>query len=213
MKKSVETEDLNMNLLVNNLLKQLEAKDHQMEQLNQTIANLTETINELKRKIFGISSEKSSNLPYIDGQLSLFDQLGIDELVYEPEMINVTAHEKKKSRATHDELTKNVPIRTIELLLEGDSRNCPYCNTKMEDIGSKVVREEIHITPAKVERVQYVQHSYACPQCREDGESTIEKAPVPKPLINHSMASATAVSYIMYQKCTNYLPFYRQEQD
>ncbi len=114
-----------MNLLVNNLLRQLEAKDHQMEQLNQTIANLTETINELKRKIFGISSEKSSNLPYIDGQLSLFDQLGIDEPVHEPEMINVTAHEKKKSRATHDELTKNVPIRTIELLLEGDTRNLP----------------------------------------------------------------------------------------
>ncbi|MBS5958900.1 MAG: hypothetical protein KIC73_18565 [Clostridiales bacterium] len=68
MKKSVETEDLNMNQLVNSLLKQPEAKDHQMEQLNQTITNLTETINELKRKIFGISSEKSSNHPYIDGQ-------------------------------------------------------------------------------------------------------------------------------------------------
>ena len=62
MKKSVEEQDLNMNVLVNNLLKQLEAKDRQMEQLNQTIANLTETINELKRKIFGISSEKSSNV-------------------------------------------------------------------------------------------------------------------------------------------------------
>jgi len=99
-----------MNLLVNNLLKQLEAKDHQMEQLNQTIANLTETINELKRKIFGISSEKSSNLPCIDGQLSLFDQLGIEEPIQEPELIHVTAHEKKKSRATHDELTKNVPM-------------------------------------------------------------------------------------------------------
>ena len=56
-----------------------------MEQLNQTIANLTEIINELKRKILGISSEKSLNLPYIDGQLSLFDQLGIDEPIQEPE--------------------------------------------------------------------------------------------------------------------------------
>ncbi|WP_147737769.1 MULTISPECIES: hypothetical protein [Blautia] len=53
MKKSVETQDLNMNKLVAHLLKQLEAKDRQMEQLNQTIANLTETINEMKRKIFG----------------------------------------------------------------------------------------------------------------------------------------------------------------
>ena len=73
MAKSIGTEDLNMNQLVNNLLKQLDAKDRQMEQLNQTIANLTETINELKRKIFGISSEKAANVPGIDGQLSLFD--------------------------------------------------------------------------------------------------------------------------------------------
>lgn len=79
MKKSAETQDLNMNELVNHLLKQLKAKDRQMEQLNQTIANLTETINEMKRKIFGISSEKSSNVPGIDGQLSLFDQFGIEE--------------------------------------------------------------------------------------------------------------------------------------
>ena len=92
MKKSVEEQDLNMNVLVNNLLKQLEAKDRQMEQLNQTIANLTETINELKRKIFGISSEKSSNVRGIDGQLSLFEQLGVDEPVQIPETITVSEH-------------------------------------------------------------------------------------------------------------------------
>jgi hypothetical protein len=73
----------------------------------------------------------------------------------------------------------------------------------MDDIGSKVVREEIHITPAKVKHVRYVQHSYDCPQCREDGNSTIEKATVTIPLITHSMASA--VAYIMYQKCMNCL--------
>ena len=213
MNKSAETENLNMNQLVNSLLKQLESKDRQMEQLNQTIANLTETINELKRKIFGISSERSSNISSFDGQLNLFESLEIEESIHVPEVITVSAHEKKKSRATHDELAKNVPIRIVNLELEGDDRNCAYCNTPMEDIGSKVVREEIHITPAKVERIQYVQHSYACPQCREDGDSTIEKAPVPTPLISHSMASASAVSYIMYQKCTNCQPFYRQEKD
>lgn len=184
MKKVANTQDLNMNSLVNNLLKQLEAKDRQMEQLNQTIANLTETINEMKRKIFGISSEKSSNVPGIDGQLSLFDQIGIDEPVQTPETTTVAAHEKKKPRATHDELAKNIPVKTIDLMLEGDDRNCPYCNTPMEDIGSKVVREEIRITPAKVERIQYVQHSYACPQCREDGDS--------KRMIRHLNQSLTS---------------------
>ncbi|WP_394525916.1 IS66 family transposase [Lacrimispora sp. JR3] len=212
METSGKAEDLNTNELINHLLKQLESKDRQMEQLNQTIANLTETIHELKRKIFGISSEKSANVPGIDGQLSLFDPLGIDEPVQVPETIRVTSH-KKKSRATHEELARYVPITTIDLELEGDALNYPYCNTKMEDIGSKVVREEIRITPAKVERVQYVQHSYACPVCRDDGEATIEKAPVPASLISHSRASASAVAFIMYQKCINCQPFYRQEKD
>lgn len=213
MKKSAETQELNTNALVNSLLKQLEAKDRQMEQLNQTIANLTETINEMKRKLFGISSEKSSHVSGIDGQLSLFEQPEEDESAQTPETISVSSHEKKKSRATHDELAKNVPVRIIDLVLEEDELNCPYCSTPMEEIGSKVIREEIRITPAKVERIQYVQHSYACPQCRTDGESTIEKAAVPVPLIPHSMASASAVSYVMYQKCVNCLPFYRQEKD
>lgn len=150
MNKSAETENSNMNQLVNSLLKQLESKDRQMEQLNPTIANLTETINELKRKIFSISSEKSSNISSFDGQLNLFEPLEIEESIHVPEVITVSAHEKKKSRATHDELAKNVPVRIVNLELDGDDRNCAYCNTPMEDIGSKVVREEIHITPLKL---------------------------------------------------------------
>lgn len=206
VKSDNSTEKMDTNLLINNLLKQLEAKDRQMEQLNETIANLTETINELKRKIFGISSERSSKISYIQGQLSLFDELGIEKTESCDEYndtITVTAHKKRKARATHDELAKNIAIRVVDFELTYDDLNCPYCNTPMEEIGTKVVREVIHITPAQVERVQYVQHSYACPQCRQDDASTIEKAPVPAPLIQHSMASPFVVSYIMYQKCMN----------
>ncbi|MBS5489351.1 MAG: transposase [Clostridiales bacterium] len=39
------------------------------------------------------------------------------------------------------------------------------------------------------------------------------QTPAPAALIQHSMASASAVSYVMYQKCINCLPFYRQEKD
>lgn len=92
----------------------------------------------------------------IEGQLSLFEEPETQDLSSETDLIKVSAHEKKKSRSTHEELAKNVPIRKVDLVLEGDELNCPYCNTPMEDIGSKVVREEIQITPAKVERIQYV---------------------------------------------------------
>lgn len=59
----------------------------------------------------------------------------------------------------------------------------------MVEIGTKTIREEIKITPAKVERIIYVQHNYVCPQCREDGEPTIVQAPVPTAVIQHSISS------------------------
>ena len=68
----------------------------------------------------------------------------------------------------------------------------------MVEIGTKTVREEIKITPTKVERIIYVQHNYTCPQCSKDGKPTIVQSPVPAALISHSMASAFAVSYVMY---------------
>ena len=133
MEKDVDTQDLNMNELVNSLLKQLEAKDRQMEQLNQTIANLTETINELKRKIFGISSEKSSNVRGIDGQLSLFEQLGVDEPVQIPETIMDTC-----------EATKNEHLMWFKRLLdnhfEGIIAHATYDISagKIEGINNKI---------------------------------------------------------------------------
>ena len=73
MNQNASSSELNMNELVNCLMKQREEKDRQMAELNQTIANLTETINEMKRKLFGISSERTARQFDIRGQLSLFD--------------------------------------------------------------------------------------------------------------------------------------------
>ena len=141
MNQTASSSELNMNELVNCLMKQLEEKDRQMAELNQTIANLTETINEMKRKLFGISSEKTSKQFNIDGQLSLFDTDGNSQEASEPEMIQIASHTKKKPRATHDEIAKNVPATVVNLTLEGEDLNCPYCNTPMVEIGTKTVRE------------------------------------------------------------------------
>lgn len=61
MNQTASSSELNMNELVNCLMKQLEEKDRQMAELNKTIANLTETINEMKRKLFGIQAKRHQN--------------------------------------------------------------------------------------------------------------------------------------------------------
>ena len=83
----------------------------------------------------------------------------------------------------------------------------------MEVIGKKVVREELRIIPAKVERIQYVQEVLGCPECKKDGASVIVGAETPSPLLKHSLASASTVAYVMYQKYVNSIPLYRQEAD
>ena len=67
--------------------------------------------------------------------------------------------------------------------------------------------------------------AYACPECREhageekDGdEGTERKCMIVKPdagqgLLPHSIATPSAVAWVMYQKYANAIPLYRQEKD
>ena len=54
---------------------------------------------------------------------------------------------------------------------------------------------------------------YGCPECKETEEPYFEKAPVPKALMKHSIASPSSVVWVMYQKFANGLPLNRQEKD
>ncbi len=83
----------------------------------------------------------------------------------------------------------------------------------MEHLGYKFVREELRITPAKVERVHYMQETLVCPVCRQEDETTIVEAKTPTPLLAHSPASPDMVAMVMYQKSFLHLPFYRQSKD
>lgn len=92
---------------------------------------------------------------------------------------------------------------------------CPDCSSLMEHLGYKFVREELRITPAKVERVRYMQETLMCPACRQEDETTIveakntDSASCPQSCITGS----DMVAMVMYQKSFLHLPFYRQSKD
>jgi len=73
------------------------------------------------------------------------------------------------------------------------------------------MRTELRITPAKVERIRYIQEEYICPECRKDGDGTIIQAETPTPLMAHSPASPSVVAYVMSGKSFVSVPYYRQE--
>jgi transposase len=79
--------------------------------------------------------------------------------------------------------------------------------------GMEEVRQELIIVPAKVSVKRHVRSIYGCRYCECHAITTpIVTAPMPAPAFPGSLASASAVAFIMCQKYVEGLPLYRQEQ-
>jgi len=193
------------------------SQQDQIQQLNQTIVNLQETIKQMNRKLFGASSEKATPAQ-ASGQLDMFNEAEVtaNPNAEEPTIETVVSgyiRDPKKAKGKREDILKNLPIIEIPCSVSEDLRSCDYCNTDMILLGNKFVREELRITPAKVERIHYIQEVLICPTCKQDDVPVIVEAETPSPLMKHSLASPSTVAYVMYQKYANALPLYRQEQD
>ncbi|GAC43580.1 transposase and inactivated derivative [Paenibacillus popilliae ATCC 14706] len=75
-------------------------------------------------------------------------------------------------------------------------------------------RSEIAVVPPQVKVVRHVRQVYACRRhCeRHELQTPIVTAPMPKPVYPGSLASPTAMAYVMCQKYVDSMPLYRQEQ-
>lgn len=178
--------------------------------LRQTVANLEETIRELQRKLFGSSSEKTVTESETDDAVTGSEDQHVES--EKGKTITVSGHERK-TRSTRNELYKDLPAKRVEIPVPEDQRFCPDCGGALTFMCYKFVREELRITPAKVERIHYYQERLSCPICKEEDVTTIVGAKVPTALIKHSPASPSIVAYIIYEKYMMSLPFYRQQAD
>jgi len=71
-------------------------------------------------------------------------------------------------------------------------------------------RRELKVIPAQVVVVEHKQEVYGCRDCEHNNDHVpIVKAPMPGPVIKGSLASPSAVAYVMTQKYAMYAPLYR----
>lgn len=188
-----------------------------IEQLLVKTANYEETIAYLTRKLYGRSKETS---PF-PGQYSLFNEVeaerdpgevepDIDSLLSEKKSKGKT---KSKKRGTRNEMLGNLPLEKTVLKLKGEDRICDWCGNEMEVLGEKLVREELHVVPAKITRVQIYQEVLICKHCKDKDDEPVIVAPAaPKPFIEHSLASPSTVAWIITEKYMKHVPLYRLEK-
>lgn len=163
-----------------------------------------------KKKQFGTSSEKTSALQI---------ELGFNEAeavtdssaeVIEPKTVTYTR--KPKSVGHRQEVLENLPTEVIEYHLPEEEQVCSCCGEAMHEMSSNS-RDEVVIIPAQLKVIKHVSFIYSCRNCeRNEINTPIITAPAPKALIPKSLASASAVAYIMSQKYTEAMPLYRQEK-
>ena len=201
---SLSDENELLKIIIENQASRIREQEETIKELREMVnelkglkVNLEETLSEFQRQFFGVKSEKTS--------------LKADSK-NEKKSVKVKAHTReRKSKATRDELYADLPVREILCPVLESERFCDWCNAEMVSVSSKFVREEIRITPAKVERIRYMQEVLVCPECHKDYDGSFKSGIVPKALIPHSPASASAVAYVMFQKCFMGLPYYRME--
>ena len=170
--------------------------------------NLDEVIALLRKKQFGSSSEQTPLVEQTEEQMVLNEPEAVQD-AEEPEPIKIDKYGRHIRKTDGKWKLANLPVEEVVLDMAPEALYCENCGSKMVKIGQETIRENIQYIPAQLKVLRYVRPVYGCPKCHED----IVKARAPKPLLNHSMASASSVAHILYQKYCNGMPLYRQEQE
>ncbi len=194
-----------------------------LQEANAQASLQKEQIEYLKKKLYGRSSEKREQ--QAEGQLTLFDlfpglfdeaEFSSDPEVPEEEVLVVKEHKRKAKRTTGEKFD-SLPVEEVIEDLPEEEKTCPECGTPLEKIGKEYVRQELVYIPATLKLVKYYRNTYRCPVCTEgytpDAGPYFKKPDMPAALIPGSYASATVVSWCMYQKYSLAVPLYRQEHD
>ena len=186
--------------------------------LSRQVENLTEMLIQMRKDKFGPSSEKTPKdelsdqiyMPQIFNEV----ELEADAAAKEPCKITKESKVRARSKGTRKEIIlKDIPItEKVYGAAEGNAV-CPVCGNELKELGKKFIRDELEYIPAQLRIIRYIQMTYECPECKHSGKPYILSADVPKSLLSHSLASASSVANVMYQKYVNAVPLYRQEKD
>lgn len=200
---------------IEKLNKLIAEKDELIRKQSVQIENMMQALLHARRERFGAKSEAS-----VPGQLSLFSDAEQEALAkaLEEQKQGLAVPDKKpsvakKSGVSRDKLA-GLPVEVTVCELD-PKETCDRCGAPLKKVGQKTVRSEVEYIRAKVIVRQYVQTVYKCTKCGTDGSEQkndhFVSAAVPKPLLNHCIASPSVMTQILYEKYFKGVPLNRQE--
>lgn len=181
---------------------------HQNAELSVKLNWYEEQYRLSQHRLFGSSSEKT-----LPEQINLFNEAEAEaQLNITEPTIEEIIYKRRKKQGHREEMFKDLPVETIEYRLSEEDRICSICEGILHEMSTET-RRELKIIPAQVSVVEHIRFIYSCRDCEKNEiNTTVKTATMPKPALPGSPASASAIAYVMSQKFVYGLPLYRQEQ-
>lgn len=195
----------------------IKSQCQKIQELDQTIANNKQFIEQLKEalllaksKRFGLSSEEYLDPNDTQGDLFNEAEVSVEEESEEEtelEETEVTSHKRKKNKGKRKPLPEYLPRETLEHRLSEDKLTLDN-GLKYEEIGS-IESEQLEVIPADVKVIKHVRYKYAIKGHEEHG---VLVAPITGQVIPKSVASNGLLAHIAQSKYAYHLPLYRQQE-
>jgi len=181
-------------------------QEQQIAELVAKLAWYEELYRLNKKKRFGPSSEKTDA-----EQLSIFNEAEVEAKPTPEPTVEQITYTRRKQQGKREEQLEGLPVEVVEYNLP-EGQVCSCCGNELH-VMSTETRQELKVVPAQVKLVKHVRNVYSCRRCEDESIKTpVVTAPMPAPVLPGSLASPSAVAYVMSQKYVESMPLYRQEQ-
>lgn len=171
----------------------------------QTIQQLNWQLTQLKKELFGPSSERQTQSTLSKEQilLSLFPAPAPPAATQE--VLLPPTQEKAEARVRRQPAIK--VLETVTERIEPEDKVCPHCGKEKCEIAHEK-SERYEYVPAKIVRHEIIRPKLACP-C---GKAGVSIAPLPPAVVAQGQPGAGLVAHVLLSKFVDHLPLYRQQQ-
>lgn len=189
-------------------LSEVEFLRKENDSLQKEISFLNESIDWLKRQLFGKRSEKTapdSN----EEQLYLKGFEPQNETSGDEETITVQYQRKRKPSRTGQNKVKvppNLPVERVEIDLPESEKKCPTTGKALVKIGEEITRK-LSFRPA-----QYYIKEIARPKYGLPNAEGVVYADLPEGIIGRCLADESLLADVLVRKFVDHMPLYRIEE-
>lgn len=176
----------------------------QNKRLQSELIHKDWVIKKLRHQIYGSQSEKVTTP---DSEQYIFNELEKEAEATQPEQVQlIDGYSRKKGKSARAAFPDTLEREEVIVDLPDEEKVCPRDQSLLKEIGFEVT-EKLKTYPARTVVLVEKKKKYACPCC---GEYLVQASSVS--ILPKTIATPELLSFLIFSKFFQGLPFYRVEE-